>query len=430
MEDIMSMKLGPYRLTRLLARGGMSEVYLASDERDEQVYALKVVRQSNEEYCQRFQHEAKTLMFLHHPHILPLLDCGIEEDLCYYVTPYISNGTLKNRISKGALHEEEIEKILSEVASALHFLHKQGFVHRDIKSSNILLDETNHAWLADFGLAMELEGGSDFTLTGNLMGTPSYMAPELGYAQATVKSDIYALGVVLYEMVTGQLPFKGGTAVGIYWKQVYEQPPDPLMLKPLLSPPLKQVILRALEKDPRDRYSSAQAMAEAYQQALLIQPLVLGEVTITIKSVKALRRQLAGQGRRVPLAPGVLASAAFLTLCLGCLVVLAHDGQAFLSSNAVQAIAAPVVIASPTPTPQPQKGGSQTPVPAGSPVHSTTGAQQKSPQKPPATHEPDDDSQKPSPPHHPHKGDGESQDHHSGHGEPSPTHHSGGGHGR
>jgi serine/threonine protein kinase len=384
MEDMVSMKLGPYRLLSRLARGGMSEVFLVSDERDEQVYALKMVRQRDEEYCQRFQHEIKMLMFLKHPHILPIVNYGSQEDICYYVMPYIAHGTLKNRIERGPLNEKEAEAVLAQVAAALQFLHEAGFVHRDVKSSNMLQDETNHIWLADFGLVIEIERGSDLTMTGCLMGTPSYMAPELGHAQASVSSDIYALGVVLYEMVTGRLPFHGRTPIDIFLKHVYEQPPFPSTLNPLLSPAIEHVLLHALEKNPPDRYVSAQALAKAYQQALLPEIVASstfrrlenrGKGVIPIKPVNVIRSQQQGRARRRSLAIGALATMALLTLALGSMGVTSQSGIALLPSSAAQAISIQPVGVSPTPTPP-----GKTPVPSATSV-STPSTSEKPPKK-------------------------------------------------
>jgi serine/threonine protein kinase len=372
------------------------------------MYALKLVRQSQEEYCQRFQHEAKMLMRLHHPHILPLLAYGTEEDFCYYVMPYIPNGTLKDRLNRGALPEREVAHILSQVADALHFLHEAGFVHRDIKPSNILLGEADHVWLADFGLVRALEGGSDFTRTGCLLGTPSYMAPELASVQANVKSDVYALGVVLYEMLTGRLPFKNhGTPLEIYLKQVNEQPPAPSLVNPRISPAREQVVLRALEKDPAHRYASVQAMAEAYREAWLADPtdaspaqhLPHGEEGAwKIKSARAIRMVKPEQVRRMPLALGALTIVVLLTMCLG---RASQNGHGLFSHPAV---VVQKEAAHPPSTPQAKKTVGTTPVPAASPVQ-PSGTPGKGPHHPPGT--PPAGTGQHNQPGHPHAGKGQ-----------------------
>lgn len=367
MEHLESMKLGPYLLLRRLARGGMSEVYLVSDERNKQIYALKMVRQQDEEDCLRFQREIQVLMRLKHPHILPILDIGSQDDICYYVMPYIAQGTLKKRLEeRGPLSEKEAETILTSIASALHFLHEAGFVHRDVKPSNILQDSTDHVWLADFGLVRAIEGESDLTRTGCLVGTPSYMAPELDTEQANVSSDIYALGIVLYEMLTGCLPFTGKTAFTIYWKQIYEQPPPPSTLNTQISATVEQVILQALEKNPDDRYASVQALAQAYQQALLVEHST-SALWCRLKNLRRSRRRpyqaqtikgrKAGSRQRISLALGGLTVMALFILGLvsvlqpGALPITGNPAHAnhAVESSPTGVSTSPAKITTPTP---------------------------------------------------------------------------------
>jgi len=267
MEDLTSMTLGAYTLTHHLAHGGMSEVYLARAERDDQLYALKVVERSDTDCHWRFQREVQMLNKAPHAHILPLLDYGEVNGLSYYVMPYIEHGTLKQHLANGPLSEQEAEVILTQIGEALQFLHESGFVHRDIKPANILLDETGQSWLADFGLAKEVEANQDLTNTGCVIGTPSYMAPELLERPADSRSDIYALGIVLYEMLTGHRPFSGTTPLEICWKHTSAPPPPPSTLNPLISPAVEQVILHALEKDPRARFATPLELVAAYHQA-------------------------------------------------------------------------------------------------------------------------------------------------------------------
>jgi len=215
MDDIIGTPLGPYHLVRLLARGGMSEVYLASREHSEQSYAIKVLQGEDEEHGLRFQREVHTLLTAKHPHIIPTLDAGQQDGVSYYVMPYIEAGSLKERLAAGPLSLDETGAILTQIADALHFLHTRGTIHRDLKPGNLLLGERNHVWLADFGLAKQVGGVNTLTAAGNLMGTPYYMALELIYQPASTSSDIYALGVVIYEMLTGRVPFQGRTPVSI-----------------------------------------------------------------------------------------------------------------------------------------------------------------------------------------------------------------------
>jgi serine/threonine protein kinase len=252
----------------------MSEVYLAYDERMQRHVAVKVVSSSHGDYIERFYREAEAISNLHHAHILPALDYGEQEPWHYLVMPYIEAGTLRERLQHGPLTLEDTGALLEEIASALQFAHDQGIIHRDIKPANILLRDTHYAYLADFGLAKSLDGGDTITQTGNLMGTPEYMAPELAEGPATTSSDLYALGILIYEMVTGQVPFSGETPISVYWKQLRDQPTPPSQINPAIPPSIEHVILRALDKVPHRRYQSANELAQAYIEALTFPNLV------------------------------------------------------------------------------------------------------------------------------------------------------------
>ena len=259
-----------YHLQQLLHHGYMSDVYLAYDQHLQCDVAIKLVCNDQNESRLRLQGEIQTLSSLSHDHILPILDYGEYGMYHYLVMPYCKQGTLLKHISKEILTEEEAGRILSQVTSALHFAHNHSIIHRDIKPSNILLvnDIDPHVYLADFGLAKAMAAGSDITQTGFLIGTPDYMAPELIDKPESVSSDIYALGILLYHMLTGQPPFRGGSPLAVLWKHVREQPIPPSHLNPAITPPVEQVILRALHKDPQQRFPDAKALAQAYMNAL------------------------------------------------------------------------------------------------------------------------------------------------------------------
>lgn len=269
MDEIIGTTLGQYHLVHLLARGGMSEVYLASPAHGEQFYAVKIVRGEDETDRLRFQREVQTLMAIQHPHIISTIGYGQQNNIYYYVMPYITHGSLKERIAAGSLNTDEAGAILAQVADALHFLHTRGLIHRDIKPGNILLDEMNHAWLADFGLARKVGGISTLTAAGHMMGTPYYMAPELIDTPCNTCSDIYALGVVLYEMLTGRVPFQGNSPISICLKHLREPLALPSSLNPQISPALDQVLFSVLAKTPRLRFSTPLELAAAYQTALI-----------------------------------------------------------------------------------------------------------------------------------------------------------------
>lgn len=348
MEEITGAKLGNYTLTQHLARGGMSDIYLARREDSNQICVLKLVEQQDEECYLRFQREVRELSQLQHEHILSILDHGEQDGVSYYAAPYIQHGTLKTAIAAGPLSVEEAGEILVQVGDALQFIHDAGRVHRDIKSTNILLDESGWAWLADFGLTKEVTEGSDVTRTGCLIGTPSYMAPELVEQSASVSSDIYALGVVLYEMLTGRPPFIGRTPLEICWKHASTPPPLPSTFNAQIPPAIESVMLHALEKDPQARFASVKEMVDAYQEALDCrdsfsdpEEIWLQEAgmatAITVKRVRASRfaRGRALQGRSLLVAMIVVMLATLFALgSLGLAIEIQSHPSAPVSSGA------------------------------------------------------------------------------------------------
>jgi len=268
MPGLEGISLGRYRLKQRLGRGGMAEVYLAADERMQREVAIKIVSSSHAEFAERFSREAQAMGQLHHEHLLSAYDYGEQEPWHYLVMPYIAHGTLNDLLNAGPLGLSHAGELLQQVASALQYAHQRGLIHRDIKPSNILLRDDHYAYLADFGLARALEGGGDLTQTGMLLGTPEYMAPELAEGRAGTSSDIYALAIVLYQMISGRVPFRGDTAMSTFWKHIRESPRSPSQLNILVPDALDRVLLRALDKDPQKRYPTAPALSQAYQDAL------------------------------------------------------------------------------------------------------------------------------------------------------------------
>lgn len=258
-----------YCLLHRIACGGMSHVYLAQDLFTDQLVAIKLVDRSQSEHCERLQREIRALAELSHDHILPALDYGLYDSWYYLVMPYIEHGTLRERLAQGPLTAKEAGKILEQLASALQFAHEHGFIHRDVKPSNILLRDGEHVYLTDFGLVKHIGEESHITQVGCMLGTPTYMAPELVEHAATTRSDIYALGIVLYQMLTGHVPFKSETPMGVYWKHLSEQPQPPSARSPTISPAIDAVVLHALEKNPLHRFATVREFAQTYRQALV-----------------------------------------------------------------------------------------------------------------------------------------------------------------
>ncbi|HEY7415860.1 MAG TPA: serine/threonine-protein kinase, partial [Ktedonobacteraceae bacterium] len=268
MQRLTETTIGRYRLLRCIGYGGISELYLAWDRKTAQRVAIKFIHVSKDDYYTYFQREVRALSALRHEHILPALDYGRYKSWLYLVTPYIAQGALDERLAAGPLSYDEAGEVLQQLADALQFAHEHGVIHRNIKPSNVLLAEGMHAYLADFGLVKSRGEAQSLTRSSILVGTPVYMAPEMADGRVTPASDIYALGVLLYQMLTGQLPFQGDTPLATARKRLHEVPVLPSTLNPAIPPAVDDVILRVLEEDPDKRFKTSRELAVAYQNAL------------------------------------------------------------------------------------------------------------------------------------------------------------------
>ena len=258
-----------YRLEREVGAGGMASVYLAQDLRHDRRVAVKVLRPELAAVigAERFLGEIKLTANLQHPHILPLFDSGAADSFLYYVMPFVEGETLRARLNREKqLPVADALRIATEVASALDYAHRHQVVHRDIKPENILLHD-GRALVADFGIALAASkaSGARMTETGMSLGTPQYMSPEqaMGEREITARSDVYALGAVLYEMLTGDPPFSGSTAQAIVARVVTESPRPLAPQRHTIPPEVERAVLTALEKLPADRYASAAEFAAA-----------------------------------------------------------------------------------------------------------------------------------------------------------------------
>ena len=268
-KGIEGSTLGRYELRRRVAQGGMSEVYLGYDRRVRRKVAVKVLYGSDEPFVRRFEREALAVGTLSHDNILALYDFGEQRPWYYLVMPYIEGGTLRDYLVKREkLTLEEAGSFLEQIASALQYAHDHGVVHRDVKPSNILLRLDGHAYLVDFGLVKAKVEAESLTHAGAMIGTPEYMAPEQSNGQHDYRSDLYALGVVLYQMLTGRLPFTAESPVAVSLKHIQSPPPRPREINPDIPQAIEDVILKALEKDPNERYQEARIFAAAYRKAL------------------------------------------------------------------------------------------------------------------------------------------------------------------
>jgi len=263
-----------YTLERELGRGGMATVYLARDLRHDRPVAVKVLHSDFASTLgpERFLQEIRTTARLQHPHILPVHDSGEANGLLYYVTPFVEGESLRQRLDRQhRLAPAEAVRLGREVADALDYAHRHGIVHRDIKPENILLAE-GHAVVADFGIARAEPAGASERLThaGTIVGSPLYMSPEQGTGGPGLdgRSDIYSLGCVLFEALTGTPPFSGTTALGLLVQRLHDRPPALRSLDPTLPEALDAALARALARSPADRFATAAAFGSALERAL------------------------------------------------------------------------------------------------------------------------------------------------------------------
>ncbi|MFQ5401038.1 MAG: protein kinase [Anaerolineae bacterium] len=273
MEDLTGKQLGPYQIITPLGRGGMAAVYKAYQPSMERYVALKILPRhyaSDPEFIGRFTQEARVIANLQHPHILPVHDFGEADGYTYLTMRFVEGGTLADWLAdKQPLSFARIRRIIAQVGSALDYAHTQGVIHRDIKPSNILVDEWENYLLTDFGLAKMVESTSQFTQTGGIVGTPAYMSPEQGLGTPIdSRSDIYSLGVVLYQMAVGQLPYQAETPMAIVIKHIHDPLPPPRQFRPDLPEPIEGVILKSLAKEPDDRFTRVNDLVEALQKAI------------------------------------------------------------------------------------------------------------------------------------------------------------------
>ncbi|MGN6258841.1 MAG: protein kinase domain-containing protein [Solirubrobacterales bacterium] len=258
-----------YRVLRRIGSGGMADVWLAEDTHLQRQVALKVLHSrflQDQSFVARFQREAESAAGLQHPNIVAVFDRGQDDGVNYIAMRYVEGPTLKELIERGLTPEAAVG-LVRQVLEGARFAHRNGIVHRDLKPQNVIVDEEGKAVVTDFGIARA--GVSEITQTGSVMGTPQYLSPEQAQGfEVTPVSDLYSVGVILYEALTGRVPFEGESAVAVAMKQVSETPQRPSSINPRVSPALDAVVMRALEKEPGQRFQSADAFIAALDQAM------------------------------------------------------------------------------------------------------------------------------------------------------------------
>jgi eukaryotic-like serine/threonine-protein kinase len=260
---------GRYRLVQRIGSGGMADVWLADDSHLQRRVAIKILQPrfaQDGEFIERFRREAEAAARLQHPNIVAVFDRGDAEGTYYIAMQLLEGRSLKALIDEGLTPEEAVG-LVRQILQAAGFAHRNGVVHRDLKPQNVIVDAEGKATVTDFGIARA--GASEITQAGSVMGTPHYLSPEQAQGlDVTAVSDLYSVGVILYEALTGRLPFEGDSAVAIAMKQVAHTPQRPSTINPAVSPALDAVVMRALEKDPGQRFQSADAFIAALDAAL------------------------------------------------------------------------------------------------------------------------------------------------------------------
>src|SRR5213596_208436 len=292
----MLKDFGDYELLQEIGRGGQGIVYRARQKSLNRIVALKVIglaHWATEAHVKRFRLEAEAAASLNHPGIVPIYEVGERDGACYFSMKFVEGGQLDEVVKREPMPIRHAVELIAKLARTVHYAHEHGILHRDIKPGNILLDQKGEPHLTDFGLARLIETESTVTRTMEVLGTPSYMAPEQAVgnnAQVTSATDVYGLGAVLYQLLTGHPPFAGGTTYETVRLVLDTEPRQPRLLNPKVDRDLNTICLKCLEKDPKRRYSSALALAEDLERWLKHEPISARRTGLVTRGRKWVRR--------------------------------------------------------------------------------------------------------------------------------------------
>ena len=290
------MEFGDYELLQEIGRGGQGVVYRARQKSLNRIVALKVIglgQWATKAHVKRFRLEAEAAASLEHPCIVPIYEVGERDGACYFSMKFVEGGQLDEVVRRAPMSIRQAVELIAKVARTVHYAHEHGILHRDIKPGNILLDANGEPHLTDFGLARLLETESSITHTLDVLGTPSYMAPEQAVgnnAAVSSATDVYGLGAVLYQLLTGQPPFAGGTTYETIKLLLDTEPRQPRLLNPKIDRDLSTICLKCLDKDPKRRYASAIALAQDLQRWLKHEPIQARRTGISTHARKWVRR--------------------------------------------------------------------------------------------------------------------------------------------
>jgi len=381
--DLVGRKVGPYEIRDVIGRGGMATVYRAYQPSLNRYVAIKVlnpVMSQDAEFVNRFRQEAMAAGGLSHPNILRIYDADVFEGRQCIVMALASGGTLAQRLRKrGAIPFDAATDMVAQIADALNHAHRRRIIHRDIKPSNILLDEEDRPLLADFGIAQAASGGPRLTQTGASIGTPDYMSPEQAEGRRVDgRSDLFSLGIVLYQMATSRMPFQADTSMATMFQVVHQTPPPPRSVNPTIPPYLDSIIQKALAKRPEDRFQTGQEMAQALRERRIVpipppsearyeptQAMRAARPTPSRRPAVAPRDPGRAQGGARPLLVGLLVLTLIALLGGGgylALTLLRRPPSAIAAQAPVQPTETP--IPSPTDTPIPTPTAEAPPKPA------------------------------------------------------------------
>ena len=358
MADLIGQTFGKYKILERLGQGGMATVYKAYDDKLDREVAIKVIRRDafppEEMYMllKRFERESKSLAKLSHPNIVGVMDYGEFDGAPYLVMEYLSGGTLRERLGKPLPWREAVQMILP-IASALDYVHDHNIINRDVKPSNVLMTDKGQPMLSDFGLVKmfgdDTKESTHLTSSGTGLGTPDYMAPEQWTGEPTIQSDLYSTGVILYEMITGHRPYTADTPAGVLLKQATEPLPLPTNYISELPSEVESVLLKALAKDPKYRYSNMHEFIGDLQNLLAGR-----NVEASQTKVEVLREQMTGKIQRTAASPSLASGQPkrpFAILAgVGVIVVILLFGGFFAVSSGMFAAPTPTQTASPPPT--------------------------------------------------------------------------------